>query len=81
MECQTLANNAIDTALGIVCFYTLLLGGATISPGVTYGGLIVGLGASVNYLNTGAALMILFLGLGNLILTPLVNIPNQDIFS
>ncbi|KAF4633476.1 hypothetical protein G7Y89_g4650 [Cudoniella acicularis] len=58
-------------AFGIVCLYTLMLGGATISPGITYGALIVEFDATVNYLNTGAALSILFLGAGNLLLNPL----------
>ncbi|KAH8671978.1 major facilitator superfamily domain-containing protein [Tricladium varicosporioides] len=58
-------------AFGIMCFYCMMLGAATISPGITYGALIMEFGATVNYLNTGAALSLLFLGAGNLLLNPL----------
>ena len=63
-------------AMGVVVLYTTLLGAATISPGVTYSALIPQFyPVTINYLNTGAALAVLFLGLGNLILNPLVTLP------
>jgi hypothetical protein len=62
------------TGTGIVCLWTLMLGAATLSPGVTYGAVIMDLGFSIDYLNTGAAVMILMLGTGNLIFNPLVSL-------
>lgn len=67
-------------AFGIMCFYCMMLGAATISPGITYGALIMEFGATVNYLNTGAALSLLFLGAGNLLLNPLVRISKPKHF-
>lgn len=57
----------------IVCFWTMLLAAMAIIPNVTYGALIVEFSASVGYLNTGAAVALLFFGLGNLFWNPLVS--------
>ncbi|KAJ5493614.1 hypothetical protein N7463_009701 [Penicillium fimorum] len=59
------------TSMFIVCFWVMLLGGATLSPAVTYGPLINEMGVTVNFLNIAAALALLLLGLGNLIFNPL----------
>lgn len=58
--------------LSLVCLWAFMLGAMTNTPGVTYGALIPALRVSVAYLNTGQALSILTLGVGNLILNPLV---------
>ncbi|KAL5357437.1 major facilitator superfamily domain-containing protein [Aspergillus floccosus] len=55
----------------LVCFWVLLLGGATLSPAVTYGPLIQEMGVTVNYLNIAAAIALLLLGLGNLVFNPI----------
>lgn len=57
----------------VACFWTMLLAAMAIIPNVTYGALIVELGASVGYLNTGAAVSLLFFGVGNLFWNPLVS--------
>jgi hypothetical protein len=61
------------TSMLVVCFWVMLLGGATLSPAVTYGPLIQEIGVTVNYLNIAAALALLLLGLGNLLFNPLVS--------
>ncbi|KAL3446287.1 major facilitator superfamily domain-containing protein [Aspergillus insuetus] len=55
----------------IIFIWVLLLAAATLSPPVTYGPVIAELGASSSYLNIGAALSVLMLGLGNLFFNPL----------
>ncbi|KAJ5826562.1 hypothetical protein N7447_003325 [Penicillium robsamsonii] len=59
------------TSMFIVCFWVMLLGGATLSPAVTYGPLINEIGVTVNFLHIAAALALLLLGLGNLVFNPL----------
>jgi hypothetical protein len=63
------------TSMLLVCFWVVLLGGATISPAVTYGPLIQEMGVTVNYLNIAAAVALLLLGLGNLVFNPIVSAP------
>lgn len=58
----------------IVFIWSFMLGAATLSPAVTYASVMAELGASTSYLNIGAALALLMLGLGNLIFNPLVYI-------
>ncbi|CAG8278739.1 unnamed protein product [Penicillium nalgiovense] len=55
----------------IVFIWSFMLGAATLSPAVTYASVMAELGASTSYLNIGAALALLMLGLGNLIFNPL----------
>lgn len=62
------------TSMSIVCFWVMLLGGATLSPAVTYGPLINEMGMTVNFLNIVAALALLLMGLGNLLFNPLVSV-------
>jgi hypothetical protein len=52
-----------------------MLGGATLSPAVTYLYVIEELDASVDFLNVATTLVLLLLGLGNSIFNPLVSIP------
>ncbi|KAJ6133447.1 hypothetical protein N7471_008662 [Penicillium samsonianum] len=59
------------TSMSIVCFWVMLLGGATLSPAVTYRPLINEMGMAVNFLNIVAALALLLMGLGNLLFNPL----------
>jgi hypothetical protein len=58
----------------IVFIWAFMLGAATLSPAVTYASVMAELGASTSYLNIGAALALLMLGLGNLVFNPLVYI-------
>ncbi|RDW72331.1 uncharacterized protein DSM5745_07503 [Aspergillus mulundensis] len=59
------------TAQAIVFIWAFMLGAATLSPAVTYAPVVAELGASTGYLNIGAALALLMLGLGNLLFNPL----------
>ncbi|KAL3457570.1 major facilitator superfamily domain-containing protein [Aspergillus heterothallicus] len=59
------------TAQAIVFSWAFMLGAATLSPAVTYAPVMAELGASSSYLNVGAALALLMLGLGNLLFNPL----------
>ncbi|KAL4901431.1 hypothetical protein BDW74DRAFT_187667 [Aspergillus multicolor] len=59
------------TAQAIVFIWAFMLGAATLSPAVTYAPVMAELGASTSYLNIGAALALLMLGLGNLLFNPL----------
>ncbi|KAL2855786.1 major facilitator superfamily domain-containing protein [Aspergillus pseudodeflectus] len=59
------------TAQAIVFTWAFMLGAATLSPAVTYVPVMAELGASSSYLNIGAALALLMLGLGNLLFNPL----------
>lgn len=45
----------------------------TVSAAVTYGALIVEFGTTAGFLNTGTALSILFIGMGNIFWNPLVS--------
>ncbi|KZN87179.1 putative MFS-type transporter [Penicillium chrysogenum] len=58
-------------AQAIVFIWAFMLGAATLSPAVTYASVMAELGASTSYLNIGAALALLMLGLGNLVFNPL----------
>ncbi|KAJ5271025.1 hypothetical protein N7505_006783 [Penicillium chrysogenum] len=58
-------------AQAIVFIWAFMLGAATLSPAVTYASVMTELGASTSYLNIGAALALLMLGLGNLVFNPL----------
>ncbi|KAL2841044.1 major facilitator superfamily domain-containing protein [Aspergillus pseudoustus] len=59
------------SAQAIVFAWAFMFGAATLSPAVTYVPVMAELGASSSYLNVGAALALLMLGLGNLLFNPL----------
>ncbi|KAE8351824.1 major facilitator superfamily domain-containing protein [Aspergillus coremiiformis] len=59
------------TAQTLVLAWVFMLAAATLSTAVTYGPVIVELGASTMYLNVGAALSLLMLGICNLAFNPL----------
>ncbi|KAL3446285.1 major facilitator superfamily domain-containing protein [Aspergillus insuetus] len=59
------------TAQAIIFTWAFMIGAATLSPAVTYVPVMAELGASSSYLNVGAALALLMLGLGNLLFNPL----------
>lgn len=61
-----------NTAMFIVCFWAFMLGATTLSYGVTYVSLMQQFNTTIDYLNVGAAVALLFLGLANLVLNPLV---------
>ncbi|KAJ4317701.1 hypothetical protein N0V84_007220 [Fusarium piperis] len=55
----------------LVNMYSFMVAVVALSPGVTYGALIVEFRTSAGYLNVGTAISILFIGLGNLIWNPM----------
>ncbi|KAH7140429.1 hypothetical protein B0J13DRAFT_446796 [Dactylonectria estremocensis] len=59
------------TSYFIVCFYAFMVAVVTVSAAVTYGALIVEFGTTAGFLNTGTALSILFIGMGNIFWNPL----------
>lgn len=67
------------TATGVVCLWAFLLGGATLSPTVTYAALQQQFHVDVNFLNIGGAIPLFCLGFFNILYSPLVSCKSAEV--